>query len=271
MTAFINGTDFAEYGVRVLAGSQHDALPETRDRTITVPGRHGAYDFGADLGVRQFELKCALIDATDPADLQQKLRLLTAELTDAYGRPKTFELSFSEEPEKHYRVRYSGRVAVDRIYKLGLFSLPLTAYDPASYAGMNAYDPLVQPQYDSGFEYGGENMYANTVSFNWAYPKHYSGFRNYSEYTTPVAMEIYGSVSNPSVTNLNTGERLMLPSITNATLTVGLDKTVLVNGSNALDDYLGDFIIATPGNVSLLFEGENPNCQVTYEWKHKFI
>jgi hypothetical protein len=297
MTAFINGTDFAEYGVRVLAGSQHDALPETRDRTITIPGMHGALDYGSDLGVRQFELKCGLTNATGPADLQTKLRALVAELTDAYGRPKTFELSFSEEPEKHYKARLTNRVAVDRIHRLGFFSLALTAFDPAAYTSLTAYDPTEAQPYDSGLVYNDYNAdaitmgseavtmdssltfesgqagalyYPNADMLEWKFRRQYYGCHNYSPYNTRLVLTIEGKVSNPKITNQTTGESLAISVQlgTNGRLTVdGYEETI----DHPTATYEGDFVELVTGHNSLLFEGVAPDSTVRFDWKHKFV
>jgi hypothetical protein len=297
MTAFINGTDFAEYGVRVLAGSQHDALPETRDRTITIPGMHGALDFGADLNPRLFELKCGLTNATDPANLQAKLRALVAELTDQFGRPKTFELSFSEEPEKHYKARLTNRVAVDRIHRLGFFSLALTAYDPAAYASLTAYDPTEAQPYDSGLVYNDYNAdaitmdsgavtmdssltfesgqagalyYPNPDTLEWKFRRQYYGCHNYSLYNTRLVLTIEGKVSNPKITNQTTGEALAIGVQlgANGRLTVdGYEETI----DHPTATYEGDYIDLVPGHNSLLFEGLSPDATVRFDWKHKFV
>lgn len=305
MTAFINGTDFAEYGVRVLAGSQHDALPETRDRTVTIPGRHGALDFGADLGARQFELKCGLIDAISPADLQRKMRALMADLTDGYGRPKTFRLSFSEEPEKYYEARLTGRVPVDRIHRLGFFSLPFTAFDPAAYASLTAYDPTESQTYDSGLVYNDYNAdavtmdsdtvtmdsaltfesgqpsglyFPNTVTLDWMYTRHYTGAHNYSPYNTPLSIVIDGAVINPRITNQTNGQSMAI----GVTLKAGEKLVVnvadysvkrVVGGveTNLLTEYSGDFVELVSGDNSLVLEGGLPNATVTLDWSHKFI
>lgn len=305
MTAFINGTDFADYGVRVLTGSQHDALPETRDRTITIPGRHGAYDFGADLGVRQFELKCGLIDALNPVDLQRKIRALASELTDAYGRPKTFELSFSDEPEKHYKARYTGRVAVDRIHRFGFFSLPFTAFDPMAYASLTAYDPTESQTYDNGLIYNDYNAdaitmdsevvtmdssltfdsgqagglyFPNTITFDWTYNRHYTSAHNYSSLNTPLNIVIAGAVINPRITNQTNGQSMLINAQLNAgeQLVVNVDTytvTRVVNGveTNLLTEYSGDFVELVSGDNSLVLDGGVPNATVTLDWSHKFI
>lgn len=130
---FTLGTKTAkELGIVMLSSSKRPILPQTVDRILTIPGRCGAYDFGAELGPRLFELECALI-ANTQAELQQACRNLAAHLMDETGRPRLHQLRFDVEPDKYYNVRYAGSLPVERIASLGRFTLPLIAYDPFAY------------------------------------------------------------------------------------------------------------------------------------------
>lgn len=122
---------FAELGIAILHESKVPILPETRDRTLTIPGRHGAYDFGAELGPRLFELECVIV-ARNRDELQQRVRELVSHLMDPSGRPRVLQLRLSE-PDKYYNVRYAGSLPVERIASLGRFTLPLVAHDPFAY------------------------------------------------------------------------------------------------------------------------------------------
>ena len=143
MSITLGGKTATELNIRVLKGTQEPITAATRDRTLTIPGRHGAYDFGADLSVRMFALECAIL-ADSPSDLQTKIRALAAHLSDARGRPRTLELIWDEEPDRHYSVRYSGNLPVERVAAIGLFTLPLTAFDPFAYGEDQRKEQLVE-------------------------------------------------------------------------------------------------------------------------------
>jgi predicted phage tail component-like protein len=249
-TAFINGIDFAEYGVRVLAGGQHDALPETRDRTITIPGRHGAYDYGADLGPRQFELKCGLIDAIDPADLQVKIRKLVNELTDAYGRPKTVRLTFSEEPDKYYAVRYTGRVGVDRIHRLGFFSIPFTAFDPMARSVVTS-DQIIM---GSDTPIMSDFMWGTGLSERVIkYPQTFTIINNGS---TAIRFSFNVTGSGEGVKISANGRTFTLGTFADKTIDVnGVNYTVKVDGVTDLTGTSGDFVELMPGVNDVTVEG----------------
>jgi predicted phage tail component-like protein len=266
MSAFINGTDIAEFGVRVLAGSQHDALPETRDRTVTIPGRHGVYDFGADLGVRQFELKCGLIDAVDSADLQAKIRKLASELTDVYGRPKTVRLTFSEEPDKYYAVRYTGRVGVDRIHRLGFFLLAFTAFDPMAKSVVTS-DLIVM---DSDTPIMSDLLWDTGLSQRTIIaPTTFTIINNGS---TAIRFGYYVEGSGTNVTISANGRTFSLGTFANKTIQVDGDNyLVKVNGVNDLTNTGGDFIELMPGVNEITVGGSALDLTISESLTYRYV
>lgn len=131
-----------DLGFRVLEESAEPLLPSTRDIGVSIPGKHGLYDFGADLTERAFSYSCAFVsdgtnyDVPSAAGLQQRVRTLARHLTDSYGRPRTLELRRAFEPDKFYLVRYSGSASLERLIynSIGLFELELVAFDPFAYS-----------------------------------------------------------------------------------------------------------------------------------------
>lgn len=134
MTEFIwlGGKSNVELGFFVTRSSGRPGLPGTVDRTLAVPGRHGLWDYGADLGARSFNMECAFI-TKDSFELQQAIANLSAHLIDSYGKPRTLELKFRERPNQTFNVRFMGSLDVERIVGLGTFTIPLTAFDPFAY------------------------------------------------------------------------------------------------------------------------------------------
>lgn len=268
----LDGKTDADLNLIVLAEGEDIFTPSTRDRSVNVPGRNGAYDFGADLGVLEFNIPMMLKGGATLADTQKQIREIAKILLDQDGKPRTFELRWDYEPEKYYTVRYAGSLSLERILKMGKFVLPLVAYDPAAYATSTAYDEA-PGQYDTGLQYDSGLMYENYSTFNWQYSKQYFGTYNYSYYKTPVKITIQGAVINPRITNQMTDETIYLPTLTATdTLEVDMEKyTVKKNGLNALKDYRGSFFVLVSGDNSLLFDGGSPNATVIIEWKHKFL
>lgn len=267
---WIDGELLQDDGIIYLKSSEEQSAPELRNMTVTIPGRHGAYDFGAFMEPRQFNL-LMVFRRQNYANLKQQLRELNARLYDEYGRPKTVTLRFGDEIDKYYYVRLTGAIVPERTAGRGFIEVPLTAFDPHAYASANEYDSSEDIRYDEGYDYDIGLMYDNPKSFKWEYSKHYSGVNNYSSLATDLMIEIQGTVQNGSITNLRNNKKLTLPNINNGKLIIdGKRFTIIRNGNAILEGSNYNFFDIQPGEVGFLFEGDNPNATVTYKWLHKF-
>lgn len=134
MSFTLGGKTSSELGLVLLSrGTVIPGGPATRDRILTLPGRAGALDFGAELQPREFVLHCAVTSQTRE-ELVARLRELVAHLCGPDGRPRTLQLVVEPETDSYYQVRYTGSLPVERWATWGQVSLPLTAYDPFAYA-----------------------------------------------------------------------------------------------------------------------------------------
>lgn len=129
---WLGGKSNAELGFFVLGTSKRPGLPNTVDRTLSIPGRNGLWNYGADHEARNFNYECAFI-SKDYMELQQRVMNLAAHLVDSYGKPRELELKQRERPGQAFVVQYAGSFDVERIMGVGKFSLPLVAYDPFAY------------------------------------------------------------------------------------------------------------------------------------------
>ncbi|TCN25479.1 distal tail protein Dit [Mesobacillus foraminis] len=295
----LDGYKLDHFGLRLLTGHEH-ATPATRDKTLVIPGKDGAWDFGSELDVRSFSFPLAFVEENKSA-LQKRIRTFVSFLFDSKGKTRTFKLTFDYEPEIFYYVRFSGQISPERLFRIGRFELPLTAYDPYAYADFTYKQEgiVTNTRYDSGYYYAYDpneiflssdmytfsdpisflepfhgNYYENPSSFKWTYTKHLSGIHNHSFYDTSFIVEVSGSVVFPRIINQTTGKTLYLPTIKNQKMKVDTGKfTVKINDKNKLTDVEGieDFLLQS-GDNSLLFEcSGTPSCTVSYKWKHKFI
>lgn len=274
MTVKLDGKPFSYFGIELISPADHPMAPQTEDITLKVPGRDGLYHFGSTFGERNFSFECGVIREIDETEMQRKLREFTAFLLDAYGKPREIKITFDYEPEKYYLVKFAGQISASRFYSIGTFTLPFTAFDPYAYAEMNAYDSPSNHEYGTGLEYDSGLFYDNPKSFQWTYPKHFSGVYNHGFQHTHLNLTITGKVTNPKITNQTTGETILLPSLslsTDSLVVSTKDFTVKKNGVNAMNSYSGEFLYLVSGENSLMFEGESPSATVNYEWKHRFI
>ena len=130
----IDGVPASTYGVTLRYGPGQPMLPATRDRTVEIPGRAGAYWFDSDVGQRQFSLPCDFRDCADAAALDVLIKAFARALVDVNGKPRTLSLIFDDAPTITYTVRYSGGVPFDRAWVgCSEFTLELVADDPFGY------------------------------------------------------------------------------------------------------------------------------------------
>src|SRR5699024_5531821 len=265
----LNDKRLEEFGYRALIDHYHEAVPEIRSKTMSIPGMPGRWDFGSELGSKRFEIPIrALSDSS--VDLQHLQNELVAFLMDEFGNPRELKMVFDYELDKYYTVKVDGVIApMLRAHILSNKTLPFIAHDPYKYASANEYDESYR--YDKEYLYDIALMYDNSDTFKWEYVRHCSGINNYSSLVADFIIEIQGTVSNGSITNLENNQKLTLPNISNGRLLIdGKRFAIIRNGAAILEGSNYKFFHIQPGEVGFLFEGDNPNATVTYKWLHKF-
>jgi phage-related protein len=129
-----DGTEYtaADLGIVVRRGTKRPILPRLNERQSDIPGHHGAYDYGADLRVRDFTLRLAFIESTR-AGMRTRARALAGLLLDVRtGGPAQLEIEFDDSPGLWHSVRYGGAIDLAEVTPSGVgeFDLPLVALDP---------------------------------------------------------------------------------------------------------------------------------------------
>lgn len=235
MSFTLGGMTAAELGLALVpAGTDILVMPATRDRTLTIPGRHGDLDFGADLEPRLFTLACVVQSQTADG-FAQTLRDLAAHLLDTEGRPRLLELIIEPEEDRHYHVRYAGTLPVERYATWGQLALPLVAFDPFAYGVMQQVQPevTVSPTTIELGSVGTANALLRIEVENLAGVSLAGGFQ----------FACAGRVMGYTAT-LASGAVLVLNSTT-------LQATL--NGVNALHSVTGDFLWLLPGVNNLVY------------------
>lgn len=265
----INGKPISQFGMIVEQGHEHPT-PNFTPKTVKVPGVAGEYHFGNEISSRPHVIPLSVLEPSR-SESQIKVRSFLEECLDSQGKPKPIDMVYDYEPDKHYTVYLEGQVSPSWLKQYGNMSFNLVAYDPWAYSDLNVYDEY-PGQYDSGLQYDSSLMYENVESFEWVYPTHYTGSYNHSYYSTPLIMEIKGTVTNPSLTEMKSGQVMKLPSLSNQKLVVNASTyTATVDGVNAFSDVTNIDLLFKSGDIKLKFEGGSPNATVTFKWKHKFM
>lgn len=201
-------------GVTVLRDSRFELLPGTRDYFEEVPGRHGEIDFGAELQARVLELHCLIEIA--PSDWPAKRQELASYLNPLLG---TQTLTFADEPDRVYHVRYSGKIDITKYPYAREFTIPFRMCDP--FITSTTQKELI----GSGTAVNDGNV------------------------ATPFTLIVQGPVTNPSV--IAAGYTMTYTGTINAgsALVIDTEKmTAVLDGQNALPNYNGVFPKLQPGS-----------------------
>lgn len=254
-------------GITVLLPSEEPALPSMRNMGVTVPGRHGAYDFGAYFEPREFTLNC-VFPRQPYDDLKAQLREFNRLLVDAYGRPKTVKLRFGDEIDKYYNVRVTDSIPVERVADRGYITLHLTAHDPYAYSTVTS-DEVV---------WGSE-----VITFEWHYLLGMGGTGGGERITSPrtIVVDLHGEALRPvieidgSATGLTVsanGKSFGLPTFTNTEWIIdGENYTVTRNGTLDLAAMSGDFIELLNGSNNVVIGGSGLDFDITIKYRDKYI
>lgn len=132
------------FGIMLLdTGMPEDLfIPAIRERKVTVPMRHGQYDFGAKYyNERRLTLNCITAEPIDKTQLRSFIREVTFVLS------KKSEIRLWNEPDKYYVGRLYDEVGLQQLRDLAnAFSLVFTC-EPF------AYGRTFTKVFDSNLEY----------------------------------------------------------------------------------------------------------------------
>lgn len=268
MSLTIDGKTLNELGLALLPGHEHPAAPSTRDYTVSIPGVSGEYDFGADLESRPFTLPLLLKPQQDKFLLSSKIREIMTVFFDPYGKPKTVKLIFDYEPDKYYKVRYSGSLDTTRYKTMANFVFPLTAFDPHAYSVFDTNDDVL---------WGSDIPFMSDIPLN-------IGDYSYS-ITAPTTLQIknIGSLvvrpiihitgSATSVVVYAGDKSFAVRSFNDgATFLIDCERYIAIkDGKNHLSEMTGNFIELNPGNNSVRITGVDLNIKISFEFNAKYM
>lgn len=221
-------------GVLITRDSRYEILPATRDYTEELVGRHGEIDFGTEFKSKNMELHVATDEGYSPLEKAQLQRLFAKYLDPTKGA-KT--LIFSDDVEKTYMVKYSGKIDLNQYATWFPFVIPFKMSDPFI---IGSFEKTLV----------GSGVLVNDGTFE-----------------TELIISINGPATNPSVTI--GGETLSYTGTVPSGQTLIIDtrkQTARIGSSNALSNYNGVFPMLSPGSTSVS-AGNN----VTIRWRDKWV
>ncbi len=254
-------------GIAVTLSSQEPALPDVRNQSVVVPGRHGAYDFGGYFEPREFALNC-VFPRQSYTDLKRSIRKLNGLLTDSYSRPRTVKLRFGDDANVYYNARLTSGYIPERSAERGFFTLVFAAHDPYAYSTVTNAEIL----------WGSE-----VIDFTADYLLGTQGSGKVTQVngTTTLTETVNGDLLRPifvikgsvaSATFSANGKTFTLPSFTNTEWIIDGDNyEVLRNGNPDLSAMTGDFIEFINGDNSVNITGSGMNFTVEIRFRDRYM
>ncbi|PAD67032.1 hypothetical protein CHH83_20920 [Bacillus sp. 7586-K] len=262
-----------ELNLKCKLDHDHPALSSTVDYTTTIPGMHGAYDFGADMGPKPFNLPMEIVGVRSNNEIALIIRKIKKMLLDGYGRPKYFKLSFDYEPDKYYNVRYSGNLPIERLVHKGKFTLPLTSFDAVAHSVVAnnevTWGSTVLTFASTSYTFGHKGSKTHNITGTKTIVETVTG-----DTLRPI-FNIKGSGINVKVSA--NGQSFSLGTFSNTTWLIdGENYTVLKNGVNGLSDYNknypeGDWIELLYGDNDITISGIGLNLTFEVRFRDKYM
>lgn len=253
-----------DLGLHILAGSDETMMPETRQDTLTIPGRHGEIIFDSYLEPRRLFPQVLIPSQATLNDVQTIVRKVSSLLVDEYGQPKDVKVVYDYEPDKYYIARLTGYISVDRIAKAGIFLIPLYAYDPMAQFMVEAYE----------VDFSSDVPIDADVLIDTGKGVH--------TITSPATLDIALSGTNAlkfdyllegSGTNVKisaNGKTFTLGTFSNTKWDVkGTEYNVFKNGVHAMPDT--NFIELKPGNNLVSISGTNLSLTLTEKNRYQYV
>ncbi|MCM3665506.1 phage tail family protein [Mesobacillus subterraneus] len=265
----LDGYSPDEFGLVFLKDHYHPATPEMRNRTMTIPGMPGEWDFGSEWGSRPFNLPFAVIEY-DRYELQRKLRAFVAFLMDAYGKPREIRLSFDYEPDKYYSVKVAGKVDVERAIHTGQFSLSLIAHKPMA----NFIVPTDEISWDSDIPFTADISLDSQYVYDITAPTTINIINDGLVSVKPLIL-ISGTAS--SLTMQYNAQKFSFGSISAPALVpmeIDVERyTVRINGVPTLSALTGPIekMFLYPSDNAISVDGTDLNIKLTFRFNHQYI
>ena len=139
---------FDTYGIQILDSSMAEdlLLPSVRPRKVTIPFRHGSYDYGAKYyDERTLTLNCVTIRNHSESQARSFAREIAAALA------KKDKIRLWNEPDRYYVGRVENEVTLTQHRDVGIvFTLEFTC-DPFAY-GETVIEPFTGLRYNAHYE-----------------------------------------------------------------------------------------------------------------------
>ena len=243
-------------------------LPVLRKRELTIPGKHGVYQFGDEtFEKRTIEIEMKYI-GTSFEELRTRARSIAVWLNGFNGSQ---QLIFDDEPDKYYSAKIYSEIGLSNLFKTGEARIILEC-DPFAYALENTgyfHTWTAGFTWTSSHTWGQE--YTFTITANTT-----ATITNVGTFTARPSFIITGSFGDLTMT-FGTATLSYNETVTSSqTLTIDCENyTALLGTTNKLSVISGsastDFFEFTTGSNTVIFSGTSANFTVTIDFAPRYL
>lgn len=236
-TYFFIGSDniLNPLGILITRDTREEILPSIKNYTESVPGKHGEYKFKTELKGKTLELTVVTDEGLTPTQKEDLKELFAQYLSPLNGEKS---LTFANDIEKQYKVRYSGRINIENYPTWFKFVIPFKMSSPFI---TGSFENI---QIGSGTIENKGNIDAHMI------------------------IEIGGLSTNPSL--IIDGELLNYTGTINAGETLVIDtkkRTAKIGNTNVLDNWCKKFPVLKPETMVEVTASNN----IVIKWREAWL
>lgn len=264
MMISLDGIPISDFGLVVQSDHDHPLVGDVRNKTMTIPGMPGSWDFGSELGPKNFNIPLGLSEQNH-LDKQRKLNEFVAFLFDQYGKPRELKLTFDYEPDKYYLVKVATGFSPQRMMSFAFFMLPLKANKPHKCFML----PSDEIDWNSDVPIMSDILWSTGLSNHGITEPTTFEIVNNGTVAIPFAFRMEGSGDD---VYLSTSQKATtFGSFKEKVIEVTENYTVKVDGATDLTSTNGVFLDLLPGVNEITVGGKNLNLTISESLTYKYI
>lgn len=276
--AFNGQHSSSDFGI-VVKSINRSMLPGMIKKEISIPGRHGTYDFSDNVYENRVISIGISYKASSYNDLREKVRDLAVWLSQQTYK----ELIFDDEPDKYYLAKVYPSVSFENMMKLGKTMIEFTCQPHALSIETTATDIILDSDtpldsdiiLDSGDDYIINILPEESEKTQNIYHYGNSIIGSSSEILAKFDIIITGTFTSFSIT-INGNTLTYTENCVSQTITIDNINMTCKNGTtnklSNLTGYTTEFLFLEPGNNSVeINKTGGGEIDVTFDFNHYYI
>ncbi|WP_240035314.1 phage tail domain-containing protein [Neobacillus notoginsengisoli] len=256
---------FEYFGFEPEAGYEDPITPMFERKTLLIPGKVGAWDFGIEEREKPFAFPLR-IDERLHNDMQKKFDDFIAFWFDAFGKPRKVKIVRDYDPDKFYIVKIAAEILPERLPEEGNFILPLVA----NYPRRRFIESTENIGWDSDIPFESDISFDGEYEFQITAPQQLN-IVNDGKLAIRPTIRITGATDTLTL-SIN-GQSFSFGKITSPIDIRGEEYTVLVGGKSSFSAMNGDItkLILLPGDNLISVSGTNLNINISFTFHFEYL